>query len=151
MSNIIVTDAQAWAERTKLALGTTLDGDLETQVSTQVLARVATAYDVSGWVDSDSTPDLIKTVIAMYYVAWTYDKIYSDDNDDANAYSAKLMAMAETILTNILSGTTPIPGVVPINDQGAPSFYPTDLSSASCPTSTDSSLGPAAFSMGTTF
>jgi hypothetical protein len=151
MSNISISEAQAWCQKNKLDLGTTLDDELEKQVSSQVLTRVATAYDVSGWTDTYTTPEIIKTVIAMYYAAWMYDKLYSDDNDDTNAYADKLMQMAEAILLNILGGVTEIPGVDPILDSGSPAFYPTDASSAQCATSDDPSLGPAAFSMSTRF
>jgi hypothetical protein len=151
MANITVGEAQAWAEKTKLDLGTSLDGELEMQVSTQVLGRVATAYDVSGWVDYNTTPSIIKTAISMYYVAWMYERLYSDDNTDENAYAVKLMAMADAIIANIIDGVLIITGVVPTNDQGSPTFYPTDASSAQCANRWDPSLGPASFSMGQVF
>jgi hypothetical protein len=151
MSNIIVREAQAWCQENKLDLGSSLDDELEKQVSSQVLTRVATAYNVSGWTDTYNTPEIIKTVIAMYYAAWMYNKLYSDDNDDTNAYADKLMAMAEAILLNILAGVTEIPGVDPTLDSGSPAFYPTDASTASCATYEDPSLGPAAFTMSAKF
>jgi hypothetical protein len=150
MAHITVADAQAWAQPTKLDLDNVLDGDLEGQVSTQILARVATAYDTSSWLTTATTPALVKSIIAMYYIAWLYERLYSDDNTDENAYAVKLMQWAEDLLTNIISGVTPI-GVVPANDQSSPAFYPTDVSSASEPTEDDPSLGPASFSMGQVF
>lgn len=151
MANITVEEAQAWCQRNKLDLGSALDGALEVQVASPVLARIGTTYDTSSWVSSSTTPQIVKTIIAMYYVAWTYDKLYSDDNDDTNAYADKLMAAADAALANILDGTTEIPGVDPTSNSGAPSFYPTDASSALDPTVEDPSLGGAKFSMGTIF
>lgn len=151
MANITVEEAQVWCERTKLDLKGQLDGGLETQVSSTVLARIASTYDVSTWVSSLTTPVIVKTIISMFYAAWLYNRLYSDDNDDTNAYADKLMEMAEAALSNILDGTTEIPGVEPTGDAGSPSFYPTDASSALSPTTEDPSLGPAAFSMGTIF
>lgn len=151
MGNITVEEAQVWCERTKLDLGAQLDGGLEEQVSSQILGRVATIYDTSSWVSSLTTPKLIKTIIAMYYTAWMYNKLYSDDNDDTNGYADKLMSMADTLLQNIMEGLTVIPGVTPTDDPSEPSFYPTDASSALEATVEDPSLGPAKFSMGTIF
>jgi hypothetical protein len=151
MSHITVDEAQAWAEKSKLDLVSALDGELEKQIASQVLARVATAYDVSGWTTSINTPTLLKQIIAMFYVGWIYERQYSDDNNGPNVYGDKLLEMAEKALQNILDGLTELPGVVPILDSGAPSFYPTDLSSAQCPTPWDRSLGDAKFSMGTVF
>jgi hypothetical protein len=151
MSNIIVEEAQVWCERTKLDLGSSLDGGLEGQVASTVLARLGSTYNTSTWTTTLTTPPVVKTIIAMFYAAWMYNKRYSDDNDDTNAYADKLMEMAEAMLVNLLDGTTEIPGVDPTVDSGAPAFYPTDASSAECPTWDDQSLGPAAFSMQTKF
>lgn len=151
MGNITVEEAQVWCQRTKLDLGVQLDGGLEVQVASPIIARIGTIYDTSGWTTSVNTPQIVKTIIAMYYAAWMYNKQYSDDNDDTNAYADKLMAMADAMLQNILDGTTEIPGIDPTTDSGAPSFYPTDASSALEPTVEDPSLGPAKFSLGTIF
>jgi hypothetical protein len=151
MSNIAVEDAQAWCQKNKLDLGSVLDGDLETQISTHVIARISTTYDVSTWVTAPTTPQLVKTIISMYYAAWMYRKLYSDDNGDSNAYATELMAAADAMLANILDGTTELPGIIPTVDSGAPAFYPTDESSALEATVEDPSLGPAHFSMGTIF
>jgi len=151
MSNIVISEAQAWCQVNKLDLGMSLDDDLEVQVTSQILARVATLYDVSGWISYNTTPQMIRTPIAMYYAAWMYMKLYSDDNDDANAYALKLMEMADVMLQNIIDGITVIPGIDPIFDNGSPAFYPTDASSAQCATYEDPSLGPAAFTMSEKF
>jgi|SRR5690242_73738 len=151
MGNITVEEAQVWCQRNKLDLGVQLDGGLEVQVSSQILGRVAAVYDTSSWTTSLNTPQLVKTIIAMYYAAWTYNKLYSDDNTDTNAYADKLMAMADAMLQNIIDGITEIPGVEPVGDSSEPSFYPTDASSALEATVEDPSLGPAKFSMGTVF
>jgi hypothetical protein len=150
MTHISFGEAQAWSERTKLDLGTVLEEELEDQLSTQVLSRVATAYDTSGWVSETTTPKLLRTVIAMQYVAYIYARTYSD-NTDGDSYSTLLLTGSEAILQNIIDGITPIDGVDPTADLSEPVFYPTDLSSASTPTPEDSSLGGAKFSMGTIF
>jgi hypothetical protein len=149
MANVTFQEAQAWAERTKLDLGAALEGELETQLSTQVLSRVATAYDVSGWTTPETTPQLVRSVIAMLYVAVIYARTYSD-NTDGDSYSTFLRSSAESIIQNIVDGITILPED-PTADLSEPVFYPTDISSASCPTPEDMSLGGAKFSMGTVF
>jgi hypothetical protein len=148
--NIHFNEAQAWAERTKLDLGTSLEGWLESQVSSQVLARVAQAYDTSSWVDETTTPQLVRTIIAMRYIAWIYARTYSD-NSDGDSYSDLLLSQSDAMLQNIIDGVTVIPDEDPTSDLSEPMFYPTDVSSASEPTLEDPSLGPAKFSMGIIF
>lgn len=144
---ITVEDAQAWLEETKGLLGS-LNDDLCTQVETQVLSRIAVVYDVSTWVDTDTTPSLVKNVIAMYYVSWFYDRQYSENQDSGNNWAARLAQMADGIITSIISGSVVLTDSSQTNDSSAPAFYPTDDSSLMCPTRDDPSLGPAKFSMG---
>ncbi len=146
MSHIEIRDAQAWVEKSKLDLKSVMDWELETQVSSQVLGRVAQAFDVSSWLDRDTTPTVIRSIIAMHYVAWWYDRTFSTDNE-ANVYANKLREAADAYLQNILDGLVPIDGVT--NSTGSPVFYPTDASSAMEPTPEDPSLGGSTFSMGT--
>jgi hypothetical protein len=150
MTHIAFSEAQAWAERTKLDLGTSLESKLEEQIASQVLARVAQAYDTSSWADETTTPQLIRTIIAMRYVAMIYARTYSD-NTDGDSYSTLLLSMSDDMLSNIVDGVTTIPDETPTADLSEPEFYPTDLSSASTPTCEDMSLGGAKFSMGTIF
>ena len=150
MGHIALEDAQAWAEPTKLTLGS-LDEDLEGQIATAILNRIATAYDVSAWVSSATTPYIIRSVIAMMYVSWYYDRAYSED-DGASEYAKRLATMAEGLLVGILNGSVEV-GETPeqVGPTTVPSFYPNDVSSATVPTVLDPSLGPASFSMGIVF
>lgn len=148
MPRIRAEDASAWAEKTKLPI-LQLESELVGQMETRVLARLSAAYpdDVITWVSPDTTPQIVRTVISMLYVAWFYDRQYSEEQQSLNDYAVLLRAEAETLLQGILDGSIIIPGVVtPSLDSAA--FYPTDTSSALCPTSMDSSLGDAKFSMG---
>jgi hypothetical protein len=142
-------DANAWAERTKLQV-TQLEAPLLEQVEAQVLGRIASQFDISTWVDPVTTPKMIKSIIAMLYVAWFYDKTYSEDQEQGNDYAALLRAQAESLLIGILDGSINVPEV-PNQEPGEPAFYPTDDSSALQPTLADPSLGPAKFSMGSIF
>jgi hypothetical protein len=149
MANISVADAQAWAELTKLTLSA-LDADLEAQVSTQVLSRIAQAYDVSGWTTTSNTPKLVKNIIAMTYVSWLYSRQYSEDETGSNEYAIRLLAYAETLILGIISGANDLDETPEqVGPTTVPLFYPTDASSALEPSTDDPSLGPAKFTMGT--
>jgi hypothetical protein len=145
---ITVQEARAWAERTKLDVDT-LDPDLVDQVESQVMARLESQIDeATTWDDTATTPKIVRSVIAMLYVAWFYDRQYSEEQEELNDYAALLRAQAELLMIGILDGSI---GVGIPTEPGQPAFYPTDESSALRPTRLDSSLGPAAFSMGTKF
>jgi len=150
MSNrITAAEAQGWGERTKLNLST-LDTDLCVQIEEEVLSRLGTVYDTSTWVDPTTTPRLVRVIIAKLYVAWFYDRQYSENQDQGNDYAALLRNNAEMLMTGLLDGTIEIPNTPADNPQQA-AFYPNDASSAMEPTAEDPSLGPAKFSMGKMF
>jgi hypothetical protein len=151
MARIEVEEAQAWVEGTKLGI-IDFDANLLDQVETQVLGRIGTQFNTSTWVSPETTPKMVRTIIAMFYVAWFYDRQYSEEQEAGNDYAALLRAQAEGLLAGVLDNSIDLPEVP--GDGGTsdgPSFYPTDASSALEPTYDDPSLGPAAFSMGTKF
>ena len=150
MANITVGQAQAWAEGTKLNVAA-LDVELEGHLATEVIVQLQSAgYDVSTWIDAASTPKLVRTIISKLYVAWIYDRQYSEDiTAEGSEYSMRLRANAEALLTGLVSGIIELDSVTAV--AGEPIFYPTDASSAQEPTEDDPSLGPAAFSMGMRF
>lgn len=150
-THITLAEVQAWLERTKLTL-TSLDDSMEAQVASKVLARVASAYptQVSSWVDYLTTPTLLRSIMAMQYAGWFYDRQYSENPED-NSYADRLRAEAESLLVGIIDGTVDVPEVPGLPEITNPEFYPTDASSAARPTWEDPSLGPAKFSMGKIF
>ena len=150
MALITPVDAQGWAESTKLNLST-LDGSLLDSIESEVLARLASAYDTSLWISPTTTPKIVKVAISKLYVAWFYDRQYSENQEQGNDYAAMLRTNAEMLITGLLDGTITIPGTVPVGSASGASFYPNDASSALEATPEDPSLGPAKFSMGKVF
>jgi len=148
MPRIEAKDAKGWGEPTKLDFST-LDLFLLDQIEIEVLGRLTGGFVTIGWTDYTNTPDMVKVAIAKMYVAWFYDRQYSENQGVANEYAAMLRVNAEMIITGLLDGTIEIPDV--ISNSGMPSFYPNDASSAMEPTPDDRSLGPAKFSMGKAF
>jgi hypothetical protein len=107
--NIVVGEAQAWLETTKANLGSDLDADLEESIATQVLARVGLSYDTSTWVTPESTPKLVRKIIALKYASWYYQRQYSEDSETANDYALLLNAQAETLLAGVVDGSLDLP------------------------------------------
>jgi hypothetical protein len=149
-ANIDIQEAQAWTEKTKLDLGTSLDGELEASISAQVIGQIAQVYDTSSWSDSSTTPRLVRSIVAMLYVAWYYDRSYSEDAGAGSSYGALLRMNANTLLTGIVAGNIALSDVTPAVDTGQPAFFPTDTSTAADPLDTgETSDGPEKFSIGT--
>jgi len=145
MARIVVADAQAWLDGTKLTIAT-LEPALLAQVESQIVSSLDNAFDITGWVDDTTTPAIVKTIIAMNYVAWLYDRSYSEDQEQGNDYAALLRAQAAALLAGLVDGSIVIPGQETENI-GTPEFFPTDASSVLAPTDLEPSLGPASFNM----
>jgi hypothetical protein len=143
-------DAKAWAEPSKFPT-LSLDEDHLNALETEIFARLNAVYDTTAWTDPDTTPAIVKVIISKLYVSWKYKQSFAEDLDQGNRYAYELEDNANMLMTGLIDGTIDIPGEVPINVTGSPSFYPTDASSAQEPTYYDSSLGPAQFSMGRVF
>lgn len=147
---ITPSDARGWAESTKLDLSA-LDVSLLEQLQVEILARLSSIYTVTAWVSPTTTPAVVKVIIAKTYVAWFYDRQYSENQDEGNDYAAMLRQNAEMLMSGLIDGTIDIPDETPTGAGSGASFYPNDASSAQCPTFEDPSLGPAKFSMGKVF
>jgi len=147
--HITIEEANAWADKVKLNFGN-LDVELESSQSTQVLSRVSQIYDVTSWVDSSTTPSLIRKIIAMMYTGWYFQRTYSED-ENTSTYGMMLIAQAEQLILGIIDGAITLSDAPPNTDllNSSPLFYPNDASSALTPTTDDMSLGPNKFSMGT--
>lgn len=148
MSRITVNEAKAWAEPTKLTIAP-LDVDLLDHLEEEVLRRVGVVVDTTSWVDAATTPKIVRTAISKFYVSMLYDRQYSEDIADGNAWAQRLAANAELLISGIVDGTIEVPGAT--SEAGQPVFYPNDASSAATPTFDDPSLGPAKFSMNMVF
>jgi hypothetical protein len=155
VAHIVLADAQAWLENTKANL-TTLDLNLEAQVSGDVLGRLLEVYSdptfgVPTWIDNTTTPILVKQCIAMLYAGWFYDRQFSEMvAAEGMSYGTVLRNYAETLLEGIISGSIILVEIAPNEPATEPAFYPTDRSSTTDAllTNTDrdnKSLGPALF------
>lgn len=150
MAIIEVKDANAWTDQTKAYL-TALDADLVSQQTAEVLSRISAVYDTTGWTTPENTPTLIKKIIAMLYVGWYYQKVYSED-EDTNSYGLMLIADAERLIDGIVAETLILdaPPTLIVNPLKPSSgdVFPNDASSATPPTDDNPSNGGPAFTMG---
>lgn len=152
MARISVAEAQAWAEASKLDI-ITLDPALVAQVETIVLGQLGRAYDPLTvqllWVNEATTPQIVRTLIAMKYVSFFYDRQYSED-EGRNPWARRLDNLADDLLEAVMRGDVDIPEIAGVTGIArAPRFYPTDSSSEEAgPTAEDPSAGPPKFSMG---
>lgn len=154
MPYLEVGDINALSDGTKLAF-TAVDLDLESSVIAEIFAQIGQEYAVALWTQKSSTPALVIKIIAMFYVAWYYQRVYSEDNNP-NSYGMLLIARGQRLIDGIVSGILNLPdSVTPaINVNDSALFYPNDASSLLNPNDTnapDSSVGPAAFTMGKIF
>jgi hypothetical protein len=155
MARITAAEAQAWVEGTKFTIQDPFrpqDLALLEQLEEEVLVRIAVAYpDQTLWVDSTTTPRIVRVIIAKMFVVWAYRRQYSEDMAEGDAaFAANLEANAGLLIQGIIDGTIEIPEL-PGEDVVGVAFYPTDASSLMEPTYEDPSLGPPKFSMGMIF
>ena len=160
MAHISLAEANAWVESTKLTFTSAnnrFNGELAGQNAQLVLSRLRPVFGkdvVATWTNDTNTPKLVRTIIAMYYVAAEYDKHYSDDVDDSvNNYATILRRLADQNMQGLIDGSVTLEEVPGGNaGQGVPVFFPTDASSDNrIGFHTDPSDGGPAFLMGTVF
>jgi hypothetical protein len=121
-------DVQAWCEPTKLTVGV-LDDAFDAQIESQIISTLEAGFDVTSWVDPTTTPEIVKSVIAMRYASLLYDRQYSEDSEESNAWAARLDMMASDLIDGMLSGSVTIDGYLTAQDHSDPVGFPTDASS----------------------
>jgi hypothetical protein len=151
MARITVAEAQAWGESSKIQV--TLDAPLLAHAETLILAKIGRAYDPlliqSLWVNEATTPQIVRTLIALQYVSLFYDRAYSED-EGRNPWARRLENICNDMLEQVIRGDIDIPEVTGVTGVARePRFYPTDASSDETgPTSEDPSAGPPQFTVG---
>lgn len=163
--HVTTDDVQAWLEPVKASVPS-LDPAMEQQISGRVLGELTGGVypddTVASWVDFNATPLLIRSVIAMLYAAWYYDRQYSEvggaegRSGFGTAYGALLRQNAGQLLEGIISGSISLPEVPSAGPTTSPLFYPTDTSSTDDALrnnvdKNDVSLGPVMFGVSKVF
>lgn len=149
MGRVTLSEVAAWVDPTKIPLSA-LDQELLSHLEEEVLVQLVPQYNVSTWLSPETTPKIVRVIIAKTYASFYIDRAYSENQDVGNDYAARLQANANTLIMGLVNGSIQIPEVPPDNPSSA-SFYPNDASSAQEPTSDDPSLGGPWFSLGKVF
>lgn len=154
MAYIEIGDINALVDGTKLTFAD-VDLDLLSSIVVEAFMQLQQLYDTTVWVDKSSTPKLVVKILAMLYVGWYYERVYSEDGNP-NSYGLLQIARAQRLIDGIVSQSIDlIDSITPSTNQNDSAlFYPNDASSAMDPTDTsapDTSVGPAYFSMGAIF
>jgi hypothetical protein len=159
--HIAAIDVNAWFDPSRLSL---TDPEfvtnaefvqLEAQVATQVFSRLRVAgFPVDTWTDVNTTPKLIKSIIAMLFGAWYYDRTYAEQSSDerVTTYANLLRGTAEANIAMLVAGLVTLEELPTLNPStGQPSFFPNDLSSVTAASAEFPENGPPAFTMGQVF
>jgi hypothetical protein len=149
MGRVTLSEVAAWVDPAKIPL-TALDQELLSHLEEEVLVQLVPQYNVSTWLSPETTPKIVRVIIAKTYASFYIDRAYAENQDVGNDYAARLMANANMLITGLVGGSIQIPEIPPDNPSSA-SFYPNDASSAQTPTSDDPSLGGPWFSLGRVF
>ena len=90
ISRVSVDDVQVWLNETQLALS--VDDTLPESVEIEgvLLGRMRSRFDVSGWLDADSTPPVIKTCIAKLIASRRFRTLYATREGDMPRYAFDL-------------------------------------------------------------
>jgi hypothetical protein len=150
MALISYDEVQVWLETSKLEVAPSDLLPEEAAASPVVLSRLAVRYDTSTWVNTATTPSLVRKIISMLVAAWRYNAYYSETSEDGgNPYANKLEERANDLIDGIVSGAI---SLTDVTDQGPAvegtiDFYPTDASTAA---NTEDDAG-IAFTMGKVF
>jgi hypothetical protein len=108
-------DLNAWMAKQKLSLSQEdLDNEiaLEFTQAAHIKGRLSQAYDTSVWVDTDSTPALVRAIIAMRMAGWIWLRKNADVNRGSgdNSFGRMLLAESDRLLTDIEQGTISLDG-----------------------------------------
>ena len=107
-----IEEANAWADKSKLILDA-LDTELVDSVTVQVFGRISPVYETASWINPLTTPPIVRKIIAMLYVAWLYERTYSEDGSQ-NVYSIRLFEQAYTLLDALVAGDLLIEDLAPL-------------------------------------
>lgn len=96
-----------------------------------VFSRLSTAYTTTTWIDSATTPALVRRILAMLIAANRYNKKHAEDDDAGNRYAYKLENRAWELVNMIVSGQALLyDASLLISDLIDPKFWPDDTTGA---------------------
>lgn len=105
----------------------------ESTFADMVFARLGQVYNTSTWLDTSTTPTLVRRILAMLIAANRYNKKHSEDDDAGNRYANKLEARAWDLIELILNDQAVLydASLLELAELNDPKFWPTDQTGAS--------------------
>ena len=131
MSYVTLPQVQAWLNLTKFSLlPSHFDEEQANLAADKILGWLEQRYDTSTWTDDETTPRMVRTLIAMLTASFTLRKAVSED-DGVTTYCDWLEDRVYKIVEGLVDGGIDLPGVDP--DPTAPAsasaeFYPNNAS-----------------------
>lgn len=87
------------------------EADMEMTQSRIIFGRLSRAYDTTEWVDSATTPSLIRSLIAMRMAAYVWLRAHGDIDKGLNSYGMLLLDQNDELLKMIEDGEIGLEGV----------------------------------------
>lgn len=107
-----------------------VDPQLSESARLIALGKLSSVYDTTTWVDTGTTPRLVRAAISMLVAAWEYQRAYGEEED--STYGRRRERQAYDLLDGIVNGDITLEEYPEIGaESGTPVFYPNDLSNAS--------------------
>jgi hypothetical protein len=128
MAYLTQSRIQQFLETTKMEVDE-INVELDRTVRDMIMGRLSARYDVTGWLDSETTPSLVLDIMSMLYAGLAYNREFSEDSDSFNGWGAYLVRTALTQADAIATGTVDLTDVIITADPTLtqPLFWPTDL------------------------
>lgn len=125
--HVTTAEVQQWIQDTRLTIAT-VDPALDASAYSRVVGVLALRYTTGTWIDSSTTPSLVRSIISMLIAAWTINKAHAETMGDVDAYGVHLESSALVLLGGLADGSILIDDTA-IGDysMGQPVFWPTDI------------------------
>jgi hypothetical protein len=147
-------EIQQWIQDTRHPIDS-VDTALESSAFSHVAGALAIRYDTTTWIDVNTTPELVRSVISMLIAAWTINKSHAEAVGEVDSYGVHLESSALTLLGGLADGSITLSDTVGVSDYatGRPAFWPTDIATQTAIDEGSDAEGaaPLAFSMGKVF
>ena len=131
------TDANRWLDGTTISVSTgdmTLEEDSAERIIRGFLAGKVDSTELNSWVDTTTTPEMIREIAGQFVAAFRYRRLYAENVIEAsdNTYGQRMYDEAMEKLMGVANGTIqlfdiPSPSLVNSDSEltGA-HFYPDD-------------------------
>lgn len=88
-----------------LELATPIEDEvkLEQFAKNYVFGKLQDVYDITGWDDASSTPSLVLTMMAMYFVGRIYVRNNTTREDEVASYGRYLMSEVDKLIDDLLN------------------------------------------------